>query len=193
MPVFRRGLAWVQSEGGPLLLLPERHLTQWEGVRPPSGGRVVEAVFRWGDPSAPATDYDRAADVDDWVAVLPVGQGEGLVLNDFPAMTAWWPELPGERGLLVRWLVAESEADVIRHLARVPEEIWSDDRVALVTDNERLYLFDSALAGREVMSEGDAESLVICLRPGRFSVLTAHYMPDERTRLMLHRLSPEPV
>ena len=45
-PTFRRrndaesNYDWAISDGGPHLLLPTELLTVWEGVSPPSGGRV---------------------------------------------------------------------------------------------------------------------------------------------------------
>ncbi len=55
-------MGWFEHDGGPLILLPREALSFWEGIEPPSGGRVVEAAARWENQEI-ATDYDRAGDV----------------------------------------------------------------------------------------------------------------------------------
>src|SRR5438128_2525114 len=90
-----RRLRWVQSLGGPLVVLPARHLAAWGGcVRPRS-----------------ATDYDRACGVYGYQGVIPAGAGEALVIGDMPLLTAPC-RLAGIR-YLVRWLYAPSEAELL--------------------------------------------------------------------------------
>src|SRR5437868_5069553 len=180
VPIFHEQLRWVESEGGPLLLLAAPYVRYWEGVDPPSAGRVVEARFRWRDPSAPATDYDRACDVDDWLGVLPVGPSEGLVLGGDPTPTAWRSDAP-DAGTLVRWIVADSGADVAGHLARITQDIWTGSRTAFAVDDTPLYLFDAALPGDELVALGDQERLTIHLAPGRYVVRTGEYRADDGT------------
>ena len=50
----RPRLHWVETAGGPHLVLPEKYAAAWEGCFTPAGGRVVEATFRC-DPAGPAT------------------------------------------------------------------------------------------------------------------------------------------
>jgi hypothetical protein len=101
-------LQWIQSNGGPLLLLPSSLLGAWEGADEPEPYRGVEARSHW-NPGGPATDYDRACDVPDLAGTVPVGAGEGLVLGDEPLATTWWlaPEIGG--GILVTPSRPESE------------------------------------------------------------------------------------
>lgn len=62
-----------------MLVLPREAFCYWEGGDIPSGGRRVEARFRWD--TEVATDYDRACDVDEWAAILQVGPAWSLVLG----------------------------------------------------------------------------------------------------------------
>jgi hypothetical protein len=96
--------AWVESNGGPLLLLSVALLADWEGVEPPADGREIIADFRF-QPEGPATDYDRAADVGQatTIGTLPVGGGTGLVLGDVPYATTWVPFEAGRGGVFIRW------------------------------------------------------------------------------------------
>jgi hypothetical protein len=83
------------NDGGPLLIAPEAALPHWGGSDTPSGGRVVEAQFRWSAPDAPATDYDRACDSSAESAIaLDVGPAWGVVLGTAAAQSALW--LPGQ-------------------------------------------------------------------------------------------------
>ena len=82
---------WVSCRAGPHLLLPAELLGAWEGVKKPSFGRIVRAIFRFTmDPASPATDYDRACDVNDLLGLIPVGDGHALVLGgDEVPMSTW--------------------------------------------------------------------------------------------------------
>jgi len=109
------GLTWIESNGGPLLVLPCSLLSAWRGTDDPSPGEKVEATFRW-NPAGVATDYDRACDVSDFAGVIPVGSGEALVLADEPLPTTWLPA--GDGGSLARWRFGPDQASVNALLGR---------------------------------------------------------------------------
>lgn len=47
-------LRWVDSTGGPLMLLPKALLSLWSGIDPSSQPGVEATAFRWkGDPVGP--------------------------------------------------------------------------------------------------------------------------------------------
>src|SRR5262245_25391113 len=102
---------WISTEGGPHLVLPEKHAAAWEGWRAPSDGRVVEATFRC-NPEGPATDYDRACSVAGWLGVIPVGAGQALVLSGDDTQAAYYRTADGQHYLL-RWLYAPSETELL--------------------------------------------------------------------------------
>src|SRR5262245_33182913 len=130
-------LQWMDSNGGPLLLVPGEYRSAWEGIEPPRDGRQVEAHFRWNGPDEPATDYDRACDVNDYSAQIDIGAGHGLVLGGYPTGTAWLAfdstEDVGETvgGILIRWMHANSEAEILSALHQIPDELWQDDGLTL--------------------------------------------------------------
>lgn len=187
-------LNWVVSTGGPLLLVPGEHLPLWGGVEPPADGRRIEAQFRFNGPDEPATDYDRACDVSmaGYVGLLDIGTGQGLVLGDDSNSTAWQPAAAASAGgndtggLLIRWVYADREADIIAALAHVPQTAWRDEGLVLSVGHEPLYLLDAACPGSEL--EGDS-SMTIHLPPGRYAIATAEYEPNSHTSLLLHRLT----
>jgi hypothetical protein len=186
-------LRWLGSDGGPLLLVPGEHVLSWEGIDPPSNGRHLDAHFRWDGPDSPATDYDRACDVQGWIGLLDVGSGQGVVLGGEPLSTAWQASAGvGESGedpcgIFIRWEYANSEAEVLEALKHVPATIWRDDGLLLSVTYEPLYLLDSAYNPAWRLDEG--YYMTIQLPPGRYSIATAEYKPDSHMSLVLHRLT----
>ena len=79
------------NDGGPMMVVPRSPAPLWEGGEHPSGGRAVDAQFRWAGDGAPATDYDRACDVEEGAALLTAGPGWVLVLNGELAGAGWLP------------------------------------------------------------------------------------------------------
>src|SRR4051812_20544359 len=109
MGIMRGELAWLFSDGGPLLLLQEELLPHWGGSDPLTGGSGA-----YGGPSvtsgrAPASDYDRACAVQGYLGLMRVGPGEGLVLGDEPMQTAWWRSAGQDADTLIRWQWADDE------------------------------------------------------------------------------------
>lgn len=177
-------MTWFEGNGGPLLLLSHEYMRYWEGIRPPTD-RNIRANFRWGYPNAPATDYDRACDVNDWLGLIEIDKGKGLVLGDEPLRTTWKPIETGEAvGMLIRWLYAENEEEVLEALRRVPHSIWEATGLMFIVGTEPLYLFDAACPGKELT---DDERLIVNVNPGSYAVDTASYEPDDKTALILHR------
>jgi hypothetical protein len=100
-------MKWFSTDGGPTLVLAASLIPKWRGIEAPVG-RTVEAVFRAGDPSAPATDYDRACDAaDDWLGCVKIDDGLGLVLGGDETSSAFY--VLGSDFGIVRWIAADSE------------------------------------------------------------------------------------
>jgi hypothetical protein len=144
---------WVESGGGPLILVPEAVLPFWAGA----------------DGDETSSDYDRACEVEGYIGLLPVGDTRALVLGDEPASTAFLPE----HGTFVRWCAADSESAL---LDRVPEALrtaeWEPEVEWDVPGDVRL--FDAAWPGDE--SE-HTEHLRVTLAPGRYAVRAAYVEP----------------
>ncbi|WP_459649668.1 Imm21 family immunity protein [Kitasatospora sp. Ki12] len=154
-------LEWIDSEGGPLVLVPGTALAAWTGCA--------------------GADYDRACRVDGFTGPLDVGGAQALVLGEEPMSTAYLPE----QGLLLRWMAAESEEAV---LAAVPQALrlasWEPESAWEVPDGP-VYLFDAGWTGEESAAE---HRLRLDLPAGRHRVRAAHVEPDEETMLVLVRL-----
>ncbi|WP_327374302.1 Imm21 family immunity protein [Thermomonospora echinospora] len=73
---------WVESMGGPLIVVPVSALAGW-------GGCTMTGMVN-GDGDV-ADDYDRACAVEDLAGVIAVGRAgaQGLVLAEEPATSCW--------------------------------------------------------------------------------------------------------
>ncbi|MGW6940436.1 Imm21 family immunity protein [Streptomyces xanthophaeus] len=153
-------LTWLDTEGGPFVLVPQAALVHWTGTE---------------------GDYDRACQVMDLLGVLELPDGaEALVLGGEPSTTAYL----AEHRVLVRWDYAETEegvADVI--VAGLPAAEWEEGPV-LGTVGE-LVLFDAAYFGTEVGTLTDGA--VLDLRAGSYRVDSASIEPDPLTSFRVHR------
>jgi hypothetical protein len=167
---------WVMSGGGPLIVLPIEHLPAWRGDNPTTAGST--------------NDYDRACRIKDYLGVLKVGMGSGLILGDEPMQTSFLRRADG--GILIRWGHAENEDDVRDAVCGAPETIWSPTEHRLKVGRARVIIFDSAYAGDDLPSYQGPDVLPVldvALATGDYRIETADYKPDENTWLILHRLS----
>ncbi|WP_327738770.1 immunity 21 family protein [Streptomyces nojiriensis] len=168
----RTDLAWVQSMGGPLIVVPVSAQGQW-------GGCTEDGVIVGG--TDVPDDYDRACDVDGWAGMVDVGTGgSGLVLADEPAKTCYL----SEQNVFLRWLAADSDTELLEAAQAVlddPATDWEDCGV-WETDGTAVLL-DSAVAGADLAVEypdqgGLPEQALICVPAGRWSVRAFHKTGD---------------
>lgn len=166
-----RTLKWLESAGGPLLLLEEHLLAHWHGAFSKST-------------QISTTDYDRACNIDDYIGIIEVGSGYGIVLGEEPFSTAWL-QLPNpHNSFLVRWVFAENEAAVIDALSELQETKWKKTGAKIQFSNGKLVLFDSACKGTNI-----DDNLQIEISKGQYEVETLNYEPNEQTSIILHRFS----
>jgi hypothetical protein len=137
------------------------------------------------------SDYGRACGVDDYLGVLECGPGQCLVLGDEPMQTAFLPTKEG--WLIVRWVHAECEEDMVKVVQFVPEDVWEATPHRIHVGSGGLLLSDSAFPGDDLPTtsiEGTVPWLVVPVPEGTYEIDTADYQPDDLTHLILHRLRP---
>lgn len=172
---------WIESNGGPLLLLPDTLLPAWSGTDIPTD-RAIEANSRWQG-SGPASDYDRACDVSDYVGVIPVGVGSGLVLADEPLPTRWIPSRDG--GVLARWIFAPSDAVAEQALTKLPTALPWESVGTFSVHSSPLRLIDSADTGADLILSNTR----IDVPPGNYEIMWARFDYDPETAFLLIRLT----
>ncbi len=177
-------LVWVESMGGPLVVIPVSALGAWRGCTGSGMG---------AGGATDVDDYDRACAVDDLAGAIALGESgvQALVLGDEPATTCYLPE---HRAFL-RWLAADS-ADVLKAAAEVvladPATRW-EECGAWVTDGSAV-LMDTAEAGAELNVEYPGGQLPaqapVPLAAGRWRVRAVHTEADEENWVGLVQILP---
>ncbi|MFJ9243491.1 Imm21 family immunity protein [Streptomyces sp. NPDC101776] len=170
---------WVESMGGPLIVVPVSALAAWHGC--------TETGVMAGDATAP-DDYDRACAVDDLAGVIAVGEdgAQALVLADEPATSCYLPE---HRAFL-RWLAADSEAGLRAAAEAVltdPATAWEECGTWL--SDGPATLMDSAEAGSALDTEypggGTPAQAPVSLPAGHWRVRATHTQAGEGNRVGL--------
>lgn len=160
-------LTWVQSEGGPLVVVPASALDRW-------GGCTTDGMIMAD--SATPDDYDRACEVESLAGVIDIGaEVSALVLADEPAATCY---LPAEN-IFLRWLSADSEAELLEAAEVICEDPTTDwENCGIwVTDGTSLLL-DSACPGTHVSDE-NSERATISVPAGRWNIRATHRTSDD--------------
>ncbi|MEY9873288.1 hypothetical protein ABH931_002770 [Streptacidiphilus sp. MAP12-33] len=178
--------SWVESMGGPLIVVPVSALAKWHGCT--GSGMVVGS----GDL---LDDYDRACEVDDLAGVIAVGEdgAEGLVLGDEPASSFYL----AEHQAFVRWLGADSEADLIAAAQAVLADSTTEwDECGVWNTDGPAVLMDSVTAGAELGIEypnggGTPAQAPVVLPPGSWLVRAVHASPFEDTSVGVVQLVPQ--
>ncbi|MET7622814.1 immunity 21 family protein [Streptomyces sp. NPDC005408] len=175
---------WVESMGGPLIVIPVSALAAWRGC--------TETGVMAGDATTP-DDYDRACAVDDLAGVIAVGENgaQALVLADEPATSCYLPE---HRAFL-RWLAADSEAELkaaARAVLADPATQW-EECGTWVSDGPAT-LMDSAETGSELDIEYPGDGMPaqasVPLPASRWRVRATHTKADEENWVGLVQILP---
>jgi len=168
-----RSVIWVESKGGPLILLEEDVVPYWRDYLPVSDSSL--------------TYYERACEVSDYLGSIGVGSRSGLVFGEQPYSTTWLQASEWDYGIIVRWVYAENEAAVIQVLTQLSNRNWQRTDVVLEVTNEKLLLFDAAVPG------DDIETFIpVQIPKGSYVAETLHYEANKDTSLTLHRFVPKP-
>lgn len=114
--------AW-HDDGRLLLLLPEELLSHWHGVD---------------------ADYDKACAAGaDWLGMIPVAGGVGLVLGDEPGRATFAQDGAGVL-VLIRWVCAEDGRELIEFALRGEAVVDTQPDVCFENHHRGWALFDAA-------------------------------------------------
>jgi hypothetical protein len=161
-------LRWIESGGGPLILLPARLARDWSGTLPP--------------PHEPISgDYARAVAVAEYVGSIPVGEGAGLVLGGDPLPATVLRVGPGL--VIARWLYANSDEAALAALRNPDKLSYKPESFLFENSDETVVLMDAACS-----FEAANDCLTMQLEAGTYGIATAEYKPDKDTFFVIHRL-----
>lgn len=163
-------LKWINSRGGPLVLMDSMLVGQWRGT----------AGYSGLDPLT--SDYQRACAIKGFIGKVDVGSGEAAIMGDEPAQSALVSLSDGDF-VVVRWICANGENEILLSLeSALRSTDWEDSGLTVTFTTGNPTLFDSAL------SNGKLENCaVLKILPGIFGISTLWYRPNELLSIVLHR------
>lgn len=171
------GHRWIDTNGGPHLLLAEEQLGDWRGVE---GYRD----------RADLSDYARACRITSWIGTITCGTGVALVLSGDVGPIAWIPNAAGHGGFLVQWIGVDDEQQIETALRseELAKLLLSPEAETVEFDagtTGMMRLFDSTDPGDNM--RGDSQ--VLSLRPGRYR-MRAVYHESQEIMIVVREISP---
>jgi hypothetical protein len=152
---------WIESAGGPLVVLPASVSADWKGVA--------------------ADDYDEACGVEEYLGLLTREWGHVLVLGDEPLRTAVVkrPEGPA----IVRWMYAPSAEELLDAALKVDLDAMRPvETITVGLRNGPYAIFDSGADG------SSAKRLEFTPPPGARMIRTYVAKDDAKEiGMILHR------
>lgn len=134
--------AFVESEGGPLIVMAEALAAHWNGMFDAAGNPMMGI--------APC-DYDRACEAGLGVIGVgsPLGDEEGWALVlDTPERSTFVATEAGAR--IVRWIEAEGPLTLVDAALALDDEDFEEELGTVEHDGGPLVLFDAAVRGEKV-------------------------------------------
>lgn len=180
MPKSR--LKWLETLGGPHLLVSTESLRSWNGLE-----RAFDHLS-----SEDISDYARACRIKNWVGMIEVGESNALVLSGDAGAISWISNSDSIGGLLVQWIGADSEQQIL-------EGIENGSVLNCLTDSnaERLiysvngsglmYLIDSVDSGKDLRQP----YINIDMTAGEYLVESG-YFEDPDLMLIVRRFTKTP-
>lgn len=180
-------LKWIQSAGGPFILISEKDVGFWSGILNRdsylvNGDEEAEEAEDFLDPNE--ADYGKACLIEGWLGLTIINNEKVLVLGDEPISTTFF--FSAEKPVLARWFYGENKEFVNNLILSMDIDSIDNWEFALEFNvmSDKQFLFDSACS-RNMLNE--EEYLEINLKSGVYKVSTAIYKPNDKTQLILHK------
>jgi len=164
-----RTRTWIETTGGPHLLIPAEQLPHWRGIE------------GWSDHADPAdqSDYARACRVTSWLGSVVCGDGQAVVLSGDVGDVAWYGNDKDDGGFLVQWLGVDDEWLIGPALqaSKLRDDLDGSDAERLEFETGAsgvMRLIDASNRGDDLRSN----YLTLALRPGRYLAKAAYYRSD---------------
>ncbi|MEV8375853.1 Imm21 family immunity protein [Kribbella sp. NPDC056861] len=179
----RRPPRWVESMGGPLIVVPVSALGNWNGCTL-QGMIAGEGLI--------VDDYDRACELVELAGVIDIGDQQGLLLGDISSPSCYL----AEHKVFVRWDGADSAEQLFEATERLlaDENTAWDDCGVWETDGPAV-LMDSAEAGSDLGvpypdGRGIPEQAPVDVEAGRWRVSAVQIAGDVDPWVGVVRLLP---
>jgi hypothetical protein len=180
-------LKWIESAGGPLVLISDKSYELWSGILRRSAyldNRIEEADDFL---NADETDYGKACLVQDYLGVVNIGDDIALVLGDEPLMTTAFHSV-NDKVIIARWYYGESVESVDNSLKSIDLNSIDNWELSLTfkVSSDKQYVFDAASYANELDKESNGY-LSVSIKEGDYQIWTSIYEPDDKTKLLIHK------
>ena len=187
-PVTMDKLKWIDSAGGPLILISDKSLKLWSGILKRSS--YLDSKIEDADDflDADEADYGKACLVEGYLGIVDVGSDTALVLGDQPFLTTIFHSVDN-KVVIARWYYGDDEQTVDNYLKTIDLNsiINWEFALTLKVTSDRQYLFDSACSS-SMLDKGNTEILIVNIKEGDYKIWTSIYEPDDKTKLIIHKL-----
>lgn len=181
-------LKWIDSAGGPLILISDKSYNQWSGILKRSS--YLDNIIEEADDflNADEADYGKACTVQDHLGVVNVGSDTALVFGDEPMLTTIFHSVD-DKVIVARWVYGEDEESVDNYLKTIDLNSIDNWEFSLTVNlfSGKQYLFDSACSA-SMLDQGNNEILIVNITQGEYNIWTSIYEPDNKTKLIFHKL-----
>jgi hypothetical protein len=180
-------LKWIDSEGGPLILISDKTVGLWSGILKRSAylANIEDDADDFLDPEE--ADYGKACLFKDYLGLLNINNEDVLILGGEPMLTTFL--ISSGKPVLARWYYGEDEVFVDETLLNIDLnsiDNWKFSLTINLTSDKQL-LFDSAYS-ESMLNKQQQDYLQINIKSGEYKVSTSVYEPDNKTKLILHKL-----
>lgn len=179
-------LNWIDSAGGPLILISDKSFGLWSGILNRSAylKNIEEDSDDFLDPEE--ADYGRACLIEGYLGLVKVDNEDALILGGEPMLTTFF--FASGKPVLARWFYGEDELFVENTLLNIDSDAIKNWEFATMFDinTDKQFLFDSACS-KTMLDENQWECLEINIKPGQYKVSTSVFEPDISTKLILHK------
>lgn len=178
---------WIESAGGPLILIPDKSYNLWSGILKRSSylnNKIEEAEDYL---NADEADYGKACLIEDYLGVVNVGDDTALVLGDEPLRTTVFHTVDNTP-VIARWYYGETEELVENYLSTIDLNLIDNWEPSLTFNfsSHRQILFDSA-SFASMLEKENIDYLLVNIKRGDYEIWTSIYDPDEKTKLIIHK------
>jgi hypothetical protein len=172
-------LKWIDTTGGPHVLLPEEGLDDWKGVE------------NWTDNSeSDPSDYARACrNGANWLNPIRSARYDASVFGGDVGPIAWLPKSDSS-GIFVQWLGCDDDATLFNLLAQdelgAIKRLKYEDNFLLETGpSGRMVLLDASGIGLDI---GEDDREIVSLLPGQYR-MSAYYLETDACTIVVRTLS----
>ena len=160
------GIEWFEPQSKTVAVIPSPLLCAWTGAES-------------NEPGVPGKDWGRACETSGLIDSLTIGEGYGLILNEYPV--AAFTEKDGDLHLL-RWVCADGESDILSLFNTAASPKTDDKIIKFIHPGGRLCMIDALDSGSEL----SYQPLTTELPPGKYAI-ESYTLKASKAELIVHR------